>query len=123
MVARELASVLGSVVLGSAVLGLAVVRELAAVRESEEGILEAALPRPRPRRSNRQEEQEHRRRLRPNATRPVPCEGTGLVAIELRQRAQRYKLNAYTLNEEPQPQVDFTWGFSNLNPAASSVST
>jgi hypothetical protein len=29
----------------------------------------------------------------------------------------------YTLNEEPQPQVDFTWGFSNLKPAASSVST
>ena len=30
---------------------------------------------------------------------------------------------SYTLNEEPQPQVDFTWGFSNLKPAASSVST
>jgi len=29
----------------------------------------------------------------------------------------------YTLKLEPQPQVDFTWGFSNLNPAASSVST
>jgi hypothetical protein len=29
----------------------------------------------------------------------------------------------YTLNEEPQPQVLFTWGFSNLKPAASSVST
>lgn len=29
----------------------------------------------------------------------------------------------YTLNEDPQPQVLFTWGFSNLNPAASSVST
>ncbi len=31
--------------------------------------------------------------------------------------------SAYTLKLEPQPQVDFTWGFSNLNPAASSVST
>src|ERR1700679_1213212 len=30
---------------------------------------------------------------------------------------------SYTLKLEPQPQVDFTWGFSNLNPAASSVST
>jgi hypothetical protein len=29
----------------------------------------------------------------------------------------------YTLKEEPQPQVDFTCGLSNLNPAASSVST
>ena len=29
----------------------------------------------------------------------------------------------YTLKLEPQPQVDFTWGLSNLNPAASSVST
>jgi hypothetical protein len=33
------------------------------------------------------------------------------------------KLAAYTLNEEPHPQVDFTWGFSNLKPAASRVST
>jgi hypothetical protein len=30
---------------------------------------------------------------------------------------------AYALKLEPQPQVDFTFGFSNLNPAASSVST
>jgi len=29
----------------------------------------------------------------------------------------------YTLKLEPQPQVDFTWGLSNLKPAASSVST
>ena len=29
----------------------------------------------------------------------------------------------YTLNEEPQPHVDFTCGFSNLKPAASRVST
>ena len=29
----------------------------------------------------------------------------------------------YTWNDEPHPHVDFTWGFSNLNPAASSVST
>jgi hypothetical protein len=33
------------------------------------------------------------------------------------------KLETYTLKLEPQPQVDFTWGFSNLKPAASSVST
>jgi hypothetical protein len=31
--------------------------------------------------------------------------------------------DGYTLKDEPQPQVDFTWGFSNLNPAASRVST
>src|SRR3954447_1646155 len=30
---------------------------------------------------------------------------------------------SYTLNEEPQPQVLFTLGFSNLNPAPSRVST
>ena len=30
---------------------------------------------------------------------------------------------AYTLNEEPHPQVLFTDGLSNLNPAASMVST
>jgi len=35
----------------------------------------------------------------------------------------KYQTTAYTLNEEPHPQVDFTWGFSNLKPAASSVST
>lgn len=29
----------------------------------------------------------------------------------------------YALNEEPQPQVLFTWGLSNLKPAASRVST
>jgi len=29
----------------------------------------------------------------------------------------------YTLNDDPQPQVLFTFGFSNLNPAPSSVST
>jgi hypothetical protein len=32
-------------------------------------------------------------------------------------------LPAYTLNEEPQPQVLFTFGFSNLKPAPSRVST
>jgi len=30
---------------------------------------------------------------------------------------------SYTLNDEPHPQVLFTFGFSNLNPAASNVST
>jgi hypothetical protein len=29
----------------------------------------------------------------------------------------------YALKDEPQPQVLFTFGFSNLKPAASSVST
>jgi len=29
----------------------------------------------------------------------------------------------YTLKLDPQPQVLFTWGLSNLKPAASSVST
>jgi hypothetical protein len=37
--------------------------------------------------------------------------------------AQRYGLKPYALKEEPQPQVLFTWGLSNLKPAASSVST
>jgi hypothetical protein len=32
-------------------------------------------------------------------------------------------LPAYTLNEDPQPQVLFTFGFSNLKPAPSRVST
>src|SRR3954447_18052250 len=32
-------------------------------------------------------------------------------------------LDSYTLNEDPQPQVLFTFGFSNLKPAPSSVST
>ena len=31
--------------------------------------------------------------------------------------------NSYTLNDDPQPQVLFTFGFSNLKPAPSSVST
>jgi len=30
---------------------------------------------------------------------------------------------SYTLKEDPQPQVLFTFGFSNLKPAPSSVST
>jgi hypothetical protein len=30
---------------------------------------------------------------------------------------------SYTLNEDPHPQVLFTFGFSNLKPAPSSVST
>jgi hypothetical protein len=30
---------------------------------------------------------------------------------------------SYTLNDDPHPQVLFTFGFSNLNPAPSSVST
>jgi len=32
-------------------------------------------------------------------------------------------LNLYTLKEDPQPQVLFTFGFSNLKPAPSRVST
>jgi hypothetical protein len=32
-------------------------------------------------------------------------------------------LELYTLKDEPQPQVLFTFGFSNLKPAPSSVST
>lgn len=32
-------------------------------------------------------------------------------------------LGNYALNELPQPQVDFTFGFSNLKPEPSSVST
>ena len=31
--------------------------------------------------------------------------------------------SVYTWKELPQPQVDFTWGLLNLNPAPSSVST
>jgi len=40
--------------------------------------------------------------------------------------ATSWKLTAkscsYTWNDEPHPQVDFTWGLSNLKPAASRVS-
>jgi hypothetical protein len=35
----------------------------------------------------------------------------------------RPSLRCYTLNELPQPQVLFTFGFSNLKPAPSRVST
>jgi len=34
-----------------------------------------------------------------------------------------FAASGYTLNEEPQPHVLFTFGFSNLKPAPSSVST
>jgi hypothetical protein len=37
-------------------------------------------------------------------------------------RAISIKVSGYTLNEDPQPQVLFTFGFSNLNPAPSKVS-
>ena len=33
------------------------------------------------------------------------------------------KSKSYTLNDDPQPQVLFTFGFSNLKPAPSRVST
>jgi hypothetical protein len=48
-------------------------------------------------------------------TRPI---GAGLLCARTNQERCRY-----TLKDEPQPQVDFTWGLSNLNPAASNVST
>jgi hypothetical protein len=34
-----------------------------------------------------------------------------------------YESRAYTLKDDPQPQVLFTFGFSNLKPAPSRVST
>ena len=45
--------------------------------------------------------------------------GLGPVHVEPGKRGRL----PYTLNELPQPQVDFTLGFSNLKPAPSSVST
>lgn len=44
-----------------------------------------------------------------------PCAKQGFTNSNL--------LAIYTLNEEPQPQVLLTFGFSNLKPAPSSVST
>jgi hypothetical protein len=38
-------------------------------------------------------------------------------------RPENEPVRIYTLNEDPHPQVLFTFGFSNLNPAPSSVST
>ncbi len=38
-------------------------------------------------------------------------------------RATKGPTDIYTLNEEPQPQVLFTFGFSNLKPAPSRLST
>ena len=64
--------------------------------------------------------QSHSFRMAPKSKCPVPMQRGGTFALtNLSLEVGR----PYTLNEEPQPQVDFTWGFSNLNPAASSVST
>ncbi len=47
-----------------------------------------------------------------------------LVATAMRlSQFWRFTRALYTLNEDPQPQVLFTLGFSNLKPAPSSVST
>jgi len=56
----------------------------------------------------------------PKSKCPVPMKRGGTLALT---NPSLEVEKTYTLNEEPQPQVDFTWGFSNLNPAASSVST
>ena len=42
---------------------------------------------------------------------------------ELRPKIYGKARDSYTLNELPQPQVLFTFGLLNLNPAPSSVST
>ena len=57
-------------------------------------------------------------RLHTHAARPAPETGAGLLCGQPNSIA-----GSYTLKEEPQPQVLFTWGLSNLKPAASSVST
>ena len=51
------------------------------------------------------------------------CPQTQESLAILGEAFQNAILFLYTLKLEPQPHVDFTWGFSNLNPAASSVST
>jgi len=38
-------------------------------------------------------------------------------------KTSQHRNKRYTLKEEPQPQVLFTFGFSNLKPAPSRVST
>ena len=43
--------------------------------------------------------------------------------IQLKAIAAEIVETVYTWKELPQPQVDFTWGLLNLNPAPSSVST
>jgi hypothetical protein len=58
-----------------------------------------------------------------NTNGPSPQRGNGPPPILYPTRSVIQTGSAYTLNEDPQPQVDFTWGFSNLKPAASSVST
>jgi hypothetical protein len=48
----------------------------------------------------------------------------GLIPEDEAVRFQSlWRLRTYTLKDDPQPQVLFTFGFSNLKPAPSSVST
>src|SRR6478752_5945418 len=51
-----------------------------------------------------------------------PTKSKSLVFRRGSQNCRRISL-VYTLNEEPHPQVLFTFGFSNLKPEASRVST
>jgi|ERR1700690_3067793 len=58
--------------------------------------------------------------------RPSPLERKFAPKENPTQRAGFYpklRENLYTLNDDPQPHVLFTFGFSNLNPAPSRVST
>jgi len=45
------------------------------------------------------------------------------LASRVFPRGENLRSKIYTLNEDPQPQVLFTLGFSNLKPAPSRVST
>ena len=64
------------------------------------------------------------RRARSAESFPADQSANMKKALSHRDEASKSKLvPAYTLNEEPQPQVLFTLGFSNLKPAPSSVST
>jgi len=57
-----------------------------------------------------------------NAEGPIP-DGIGPFFNCNQTKSAARLRTAYTLKDEPQPQVLFTWGLSNLKPAASSVST
>jgi hypothetical protein len=44
-------------------------------------------------------------------------------SLSMRPLSNSSRKNSYTLKDDPQPQVLFTFGFSNLKPAPSRVST
>ncbi len=59
----------------------------------------------------------------PKTQKARPRERDGPLGQKFYEKTGLMPVRAYTLKEEPQPQVLLTWGLSNLKPAASRVST